>query len=185
MGFIFSSFFWGAVIILFGLSIILNAIFNIRIPVFSIIIALIFIYLGLKILFGAFGVKTSKNTVVFSEGSLKVSQRNEDYNIIMGRGTIDLTDVTLEEDPLSIEINVVFGKADLRIDSSIPMIMKVSSVFAGAHLPGGNVAAIGNNRYATPAYQKEKPYLFIKADVIFGELNVTDIASKKEKEENF
>lgn len=185
MGFIFSSFFWGAVIILFGLSIILNAIFNIKIPVFSIIIAMIFIWLGLKILFGAFGVKTTKNTVVFSEGTLKVSEKNEDYNIVMGKGTIDLTEIEISEDSPNIEINVVFGKADVTIDSSKPIIMKVSSVFAGAHLPGGNVAAIGNNSYATPYYDRSKPHLVVKADVVFGELNIIDITKKAEKQEDF
>ncbi len=185
MGFLFSSFFWGAVIILFGLSIILKAIFNIKIPVFSIIIALIFIWLGLKILFGAFGVKTSKNTVVFSEGSLKVSEKNEDYNIVMGRGTIDLTEMGITEDSPNVEINIVFGKAEVKIDSNKPMIMKVSSVFAGAHLPGGNVAAIGNNTYATPSYEKSKPHLVVKADVVFGELNIIDISQKEKKEKAF
>jgi len=185
MGFIFSSFFWGAVIILFGLSIILNAIFNIKIPVFSIIIAMIFIWLGLKILFGAFGVKTSRNTVVFSEGSLKISETNEDYNVVMGRGTIDLTEAEIKDDIQKIEINVVFGKADVKIDSSLPMTMKVSSVFASAHMPGGNVAAIGNNTYATPNYKKDIPHLAVKADVVFGELNIIDVASKGNKEKEF
>lgn len=184
MGFIFSSFFWGAVIILIGLSIILNAVFNIKIPVFSIIIALIFIYLGLKILFGSFGIKTSKNTVVFSSSDLKSSNKNEEYNIIFGRGTIDLTDIDLEEKQLFYEINVVFGKADVLIDPNIPLIIKVSSVFAGAHLPDGNVAAIGNNSYISPAYVKGEKFISIEMDAVFGELNIIE-KRKVSKEKDF
>ncbi|MBN2016918.1 MAG: hypothetical protein JW794_02100 [Candidatus Cloacimonetes bacterium] len=184
MGFIFTSFFWGAVIILFGLSIILNAIFNIKIPVFSIIIALIFIYLGLKILFGSFGIKSSKNTVVFSSSDMKSSNKNEEYNILFGRGSIDLTDVDLDDKKLSYEINVIFGKGDVFIDPIIPIIVKVSSVFASAHLPEGNVAAIGNNSYVSPAYVKGEECISVNADVVFGELNIIE-NKKVAKEKDF
>ncbi len=181
MGFLFSSFFWGAVVILIGLSIILNAVFNIKIPVFSIIIALIFIYLGLKILFGSFGIKTSKNTVVFSSSDIKSSNKNEEYNIIFGRGSIDLSEVELDDEFLDYEINVVFGKGDVVIDPTKPVIVKVSSVFSGAHLPDGNVAAIGNNSYVSPGYVKGERYISVRADVVFGELNIIEHKGTEEK----
>ncbi|MCD6329618.1 MAG: hypothetical protein J7M10_04580 [Candidatus Cloacimonetes bacterium] len=183
MGFLFSSFFWGAVIILFGLSIILNAVFNIKIPVFSIIIALIFIYIGLKILFGSFGIKASKNTVVFSSSDLKSANKNEEYNIIFGRGSIDLSEVELDDEHLNYEVNVIFGKGDVLIDPNKPVIVKVSSVFSSAHLPDGNVAAIGNNSYVSPGYVKGKKYISVNTDVVFGELNIIEIKKvSKEKE---
>jgi predicted membrane protein len=184
MGFLFSSFFWGAVIILFGLSIILNSVFHIKIPVFSIIIALIFIYLGLKILFGSFGIKTSKNTVVFSSSELKSTNKSEEYNIIFGRGSIDLTDINLDEEKIYYEINVVFGKGEVLIDPNIPIVIKVSSVFASAHLPDGNVAAIGNNSYISPAYVKGEKHISVNADVVFGDLNIIE-TKKVSKENNF
>ncbi len=181
MGFLFSSFFWGAVVILFGLSIILNAVFHIRIPVFSIIIALIFIYLGLKILFGSFGIKTSKNTVVFSTSDMKCRNKNEEYNIIFGKGSIDLSEIELEDEHLNFEVNVVFGRGDVLIDPAKPFIIKVSSVFSGAHLPDGNVAAIGNNSYVSPSYVKGEKYISVHADVVFGALNIIEVNRTKEE----
>ncbi len=57
MGFLASGVFWGSVIILFGISIILNSVFGISIPVFKIVLALILIYFGISILAGkAFNV---------------------------------------------------------------------------------------------------------------------------------
>ena len=181
MAFLFSSFFWGAVIILFGLSIILNAVFNIKIPVFSIIIALIFIYLGLKILAGSFGIKTSRNTVVFSSSEIKSSNKNEEYNIIFGKGSIDLSEIELDDEFLDFEVNVVFGKGDVMIDPAKPFIVKVSSVFSSAHLPDGNVAAIGNNSYISPGYVKGQKYISVRADVVFGELNIIEVQKTTEE----
>ena len=181
MGFLFSSFFWGAVVILIGLSIILNAVFNIKIPLFSIIIALIFIYIGLKILFGSFGIKTSRNTVVFSSSDLKSANKNEEYNIIFGRGSINLSEVELDEEHLNYEVNVIFGKGDVIIDPDKPVVIKVSSVFSGAHLPDGNVAAIGNSSYISPGYVKGERYISIRADVVFGELNIIEIKSTEDE----
>jgi len=181
MGFIFSSFFWGAVIILFGLSIILNAIFNIKIPVFSIIIALIFIYIGLKILLGSFGIKPSKNTVVFSTNDLKGSGSDEEYNIIFGKGTIDLTQIELEDKSIRYEVNVIFGDGKIVLDPEKPVIIKVSSVLSGAHLPDGNVAAIGNNTYISHGYVKGEKYISVHADVVFGALNIIEVNRTKEE----
>ncbi len=181
MAFLFSSFFWGAVIILFGLSIILNAVFHIRIPVFSIIIALIFIYLGMKILFGSFGIKTSKNTVVFSTSNMKCANKNEEYNIIFGKGSIDLSEIELDDEFLDFEVNVVFGRGDVMINPAKPFIVKVSSVFSSAHLPDGNVAAIGNNTYISPGYVKGQKYISVRADVVFGELNIIEVQKTTEE----
>lgn len=181
MAFLFSSFFWGAVIIIFGLSIILNAVFHIKIPVFSIIIALIFIYLGLKILFGSFGIKTSRNTVVFSTSDMKCRNKNEEYNIIFGKGSIDLSEIELDDEHLDFEVNVVFGRGDVMIDPAKPFIVKVSSVFSGAHLPDGNVAAIGNNSYISPGYVKGQKYISVRADVVFGELNIIEVQKTTEE----
>jgi len=181
MGFLFSSFFWGSVVILIGLSIILNAVFNIKIPVFSIIIALVFIYLGLRILFGSFGIKTSRNTVVFSSNDIKSSNKNEEYNIIFGKGSIDLSNIELDDEHLDFEVNVVFGRADVMIDPAKPFIIKVSSVFSGAHLPDGNVAAIGNNSYVSPGYVKGQKYISVNADVVFGALNIIEVQKTTEE----
>ncbi len=48
MGFLFSDIFWGIVLILTGVSIILQLVFKINIPVFPIVIAFLLIYAGIR-----------------------------------------------------------------------------------------------------------------------------------------
>lgn len=45
-----SKLFWGAIVVLAGLVIIANAVFNINIPIFRVFFALLLIYWGVKML---------------------------------------------------------------------------------------------------------------------------------------
>ena len=51
MCFLFGGVFWGIVLVLLGLSIIVRIVFNIHFPFFRILFALIIIYFGLKAAF--------------------------------------------------------------------------------------------------------------------------------------
>jgi predicted membrane protein len=46
------SLFWGLVLILIGLSLIIKIVFNIDFPIFKILFAFLFIYIGIKVLVG-------------------------------------------------------------------------------------------------------------------------------------
>ncbi len=91
------------------------------------------------------------------------------------------SEVELDEEHLNYEVNVIFGKGDVIIDPDKPVVIKVSSVFSGAHLPDGNVAAIGNSSYISPGYVKGERYISIRADVVFGELNIIEIKSTEDE----
>ncbi|MCK4339399.1 MAG: hypothetical protein KAW87_05370 [Candidatus Cloacimonetes bacterium] len=178
MNFIFSSFFWGFIIILLGLSIIFRAIFHIRIPFFSIVFALIFIYIGLRILFGTFGIRTSHNTIIFSDSTVKAKNYDNHYNVIFGKGVIDLSNLSPIDRNIKVDVNTIFGEGIIKINPEIPTIIQVNSVFAGARMPEGNVAALGSSEYRTKSFIENKYYLKIKANVVFGELRIIEKTPK-------
>ncbi|MCK4357554.1 MAG: hypothetical protein KAW92_02190 [Candidatus Cloacimonetes bacterium] len=174
MNFIFSSFFWGFIIILLGLSIIFRAIFHIRIPFFSLVFALIFIYIGLKILFGAFGIKATHNTIIFSDSKIEAQKSDNNYNVIFGKGVIDLSNLSPIDRNIKVDVNTIFGEGIIKINPEIPTIIQVNSVFAGARMPEGSVAALGSSEYRTKSFIESKYYLKIKASVVFGELRIIE-----------
>ena len=57
--FMFSAVFWGVIVVIVGLSIILRA-FGIKIPVMSVMFGLLFVYIGMSILTGGFGCVKSR-----------------------------------------------------------------------------------------------------------------------------
>lgn len=170
MGFVFSGLFWGLLIILIGVSIIINVTFNIKLPLFRIIAALIFIFIGLSILFKGFGPNKS-NDVIFNKSELAYQSDNKEYNVIFGKGNIDLSSLKEVPENTTLEINCIFGEGDVILNTDIPVKLKIDSAFASAQAPDGNSITFGNYTYKTESFDTNKPYLKIKANVVFGALN--------------
>src|SRR5437016_829894 len=100
MKFLFTGIFLGTLLILWGLSLIVEAIFGISIPVLRIGFALILMYAGLTLIKGMYEAHNQK-TIFFSQESVKAdadsSQRS--YKIVFGQGTIDLSDLDTSTSP--------------------------------------------------------------------------------------
>jgi predicted membrane protein len=55
-----------------------------------------------------------------------------DYNVIIGKSKIDLSNILLTKKHTSIYINVIFGHAELLLDPSQQVYVEINSAFAGA-----------------------------------------------------
>lgn len=174
-GFLFSQVFWGVVLILFGISAILRS-FNINIPFFRILIAFIFIYLGVTLLMGGsvFNVG-DESTAVFRNVNISGEHLvNDEYSIIFGSGEIDLRDLKADEFN-DLEINVIFGSGTIIIDRDQLIEIKVSSAFGSAQMPDGNSVSFGENVYRTPDLERgDRPNLRLTGSVVFGEMKVLE-----------
>lgn len=169
--FIFSGVFWGAILILLGISIILRSLLHINIPVFQLLIAFFFIYIGISILSRGFYYKKSPKTIVFEEREVE-GKPHEKYDVIFGRGEIDLSKVSLEKGNVRVSVNTVFGSGVIRLNPQIPAEIIVSSVFAEAKFPDGNSIFMGRYIYRTKEFKKEENHLIVDADVVFGALEI-------------
>jgi predicted membrane protein len=167
--------FWGLLLILIGLSFIFRIVFNIDFPLFKIIIAFLFIFLGLRLLFGSFGfvnIRGGENDVIFGEKRFDYFEDNKEYNVIFGKGVYDLRDEDLERGTKKVKLSTVFGGSEVKISKDIPVRIRVDAAFAGAELPNGNTAVFGNTSYESPDFDPAKPFLDIKIDVVFGGVEV-------------
>jgi hypothetical protein len=177
MGFFFSGIFWGSILILLGLSVIVRIAFNIHIPLMRIIFALILIYFGVRVLVGGSWCRWgcgNSNTVLFSETKTEFSKDLSEYNIVFGKGVIGLSDPSLAEKNRKIKVNTVFGAAELRINPAVPALVRVTSAFAGARMPDGNTISFGDYVYKTKSYSDTAPSLRVDATVVFGGLEIKD-----------
>jgi hypothetical protein len=120
-------------------------------------------------LFSNYRFRVEKNTVLFDDREVIVDQKSE-YNVIFGRGVIDLTSYAEEQPTKRMEINVIFGEGVIKINPERPMKIKVNSAFAGTKLPDGNRVAMGEYTYQTPNYKDGDGGLEIFANVVFGSL---------------
>ena len=164
------SIFWGVILVLFGLSLIMKVAFNIDFPLVRIAVAVFFIYLGLKIFFGK-EIKfsshhRSENSVIFEERTINDIKDGTEYNVIFSHGIVDLRNYNFtDSQAINIKLNTVFGSCDVLYNDTIPMRIKSTSAFAGTKLPDGNTSAFGTFEYASEG----KPLINIETSTVFGQ----------------
>ncbi len=167
---IFDGVFWGVVLIAVGVWFLVRRYVPIQIPVIRIIIAAIFVYVGIRVLIQG-PVIRERNTMVFSQSTLPYTpDSGHDYNVIFSSGTIDLRGAEVGEAGIRAQVNVVFGSGVLRINPSTPVHVSMSSAFGSVDAPNGRSVAFGDSDYRTPAYKEGLPALEIRATAVFGRL---------------
>jgi hypothetical protein len=167
--------FWGLAFILVGVWFIVRHYVPVHIPLGRILVALILIYVGVRVLVHGPLVR-ERNTVVFSESRMgpESGGRSGDYNIIFSRGVVDLSSVRPTTGSLRKEVNVIFGSGVLKIDRSAPVRVDMSTAFGTVRAPGGTAAAFGDSVYTTPSYTDEAAALRVKATAVFGTLTIQE-----------
>jgi predicted membrane protein len=168
--FVFSKVFWGVIIILFGISFIAQAVFKINFPIGRIAVALIFIYIGAKMLFGIFG-KTNESATVFSESIANVEVLEDaKYDVVFGSQTINLSNAVASGQGVDIECNVVFGSAKIIIPRGMNVRVKSASVFGSVKTPT-NETSFGESEYTT-GNGSSNGYINLKVNAVFGSARV-------------
>ena len=174
MPFLFSGLFWGVMLVLFGVSMILRAMFNLDIPIFRIVFALVIIYFGIKLLVGRQAFKGERNFSMFRNSDVTMSESGGEYNVIFGQSNIDLSNIDISESSKKVNVDVVFGSGNLLIDPRIPTKLKISTVFADCKLPHRNINFFGDSNYKTPAFVEGENYLLLNIDVVFGNVVIVE-----------
>ena len=172
MNFISTGTFWGVIIILFGLSILLREVFHINIPFMKIIFGLLLIYWGVRVIAGSAWRNHSDNTAVFSDSEMQYDPKHDDYDIVFGSGTIDLFKMDAPTQKRKIEVSVVFGNGTVVVNDSIPMKIEMNSVFGASILQDKRINALGKSYNYTSAYKEGEPFVLLETNVVFGRLTI-------------
>jgi hypothetical protein len=164
--------FWGALLIILGVWFIVRRSVPVHIPVIRIVVAVLFVYAGVRIL--ARGpVSVDSNTAVFSESTMSYSpDRGREYNLIFSSGAIDFSSAAPSSGSIRAEVNVIFGRGTLRFNPSQPVRVNMSSAFGTVESPNGRSVAFGDMVYTTPSYREGAPALDIHATAVFGRLTI-------------
>jgi hypothetical protein len=168
----FDGVFWGALLILVGVWFFVRHFLPVHIPVVRVVIAVILVYVGIRVLVRGPVVHEGR-TVVFSESTVLrwKPDRSQDYNVIFSNGSVDLTPMTVSG-AARAEVNAVFANATLRLDPATPARVSMTSVFGTVEAPGERSVAFGETVYTTPAYRAGAPALEIRATAVFGRLAI-------------
>jgi|SRR5690554_2187634 len=183
MNILSSGVFWGLILVLIGLSIIVRIVFNVDIPVFRVVIGLLLIYFGFQVIFGGSARSRRRADFQRSERSYRgynIQKGNNQYNIVFSKGRVDLTDKKDLVADQYVEINVVFGSAVVLIDPEIPTQIEVNTVFGTASLPGRKLAMIGQERYRVGTEKGKGNLLYIEVSSVFANVEFIEKQSDEE-----
>lgn len=177
------SMFWGVAIIVVGLCVLVGAIFGINIPVFKILLGLFLVYMGIKVIFGAFLLdfslsaekRSSDHEAVFakSQFSYPNSKSAKEYVTVFGTSRLDLTN-TVDIQGVELETVTVFGESEILVKKATPLRIESNTVFAKSELPGKNISAFGQFHYSTPGLKESEPALKLKVTSVFGSTKIVE-----------
>lgn len=168
---------WGIIFIALGILILIKTIFGIDIPIFRILIALAFLYVGILLLINPPQSKvfishsnTHSQQTVFGKRNFTHGELAANYQITFGQSTIDLRAIKLDK-PASTDINISFGSATLRLNPEIPTLITANASFGKVAFPDDTEITMGNHTYRSHPHEVE-PLLNIRANISFGSLEI-------------
>lgn len=177
------TYFWGVLFILIGGGAVVKQFININLPTSTVIFSAIFIFWGISILTGnyipheRYGHRhryRDRDQDPFIKNQGRSYNLQGKYDVIFSDRTIDLTTLNLPETNKNIKIDTIFARSYVKINPEIPAIIKVNAVFAGAYLPNKTNISFGEYTYTTRGFKEGSPYYYIKADVVFGQMDIVE-----------
>ncbi|TVR81508.1 MAG: hypothetical protein EA412_02835 [Chitinophagaceae bacterium] len=176
MSILSSGVFWGVLILLIGMSIILKALFGWNIPVLRIVFGLLFIYIGLRLILGFFYKPDTKEKHFFnSKEKIEYSEGVKDYNIIFGSSVIDLRNIEVVDKKKKVEINVIFGSGKVYMPENVDYVVEMNAIFGDVKSPDRNASGMGSANYTKGVGDSaENVKLYISVNAIFGSVNIVN-----------
>ncbi len=176
MCFLFSGTFWGAFLVLLGISVIAKAVFNLNVPFFRLFFGFLFLYVGIRLLMGSFCPFKSGGHAVFSRGVVHTVEAGSDkqHNTVFGEGTLDLRNIRIEGKTATVDANCVFGALEILIPKGVPLAVHANAAFADLNLPGGRSANFGESTYESPGLDRAKPHLGIRLNAVFSRVSFSE-----------
>ncbi len=167
--------FWGAMLLILGVALIIKVVFNVDFPIGKVLIGVFFILIGIKFLLGRTIMpegRVGPHETIFNERVYDRPEEGKEYTVVFGKGVYDFTDVDLSKGTFHAKVSTVFGGSVIKISRDMPVKIDADAVFAGAELPDGNTAVFGSTYYTSDSYNPDSAYLHIKADVVFGGVQI-------------
>lgn len=167
-----SSISWGIILIIFGLVILIKALFGIDIPLFRIIFGCAFIYWGINLI-THIGIAIPKNnlqeTVRFSSATITVSGYGpikREYNTIFGKLTLILADNIILGQQQYTKIRTIFGSTEIIIPAHVTAQVNIVSMFGSTHVKNDHISF--GEKTVFIGQNNQIPHLIIDVDTIFG-----------------
>lgn len=171
MRFLSSGIFWGFIVILFGVGILLKSVFHVNIPFFKILIGIIIIFFGISFIVGAMSQR--KSEAIFRDYNFNFETIEKEYNIVFSKGVFDFTNFNFSNyNGEFIKINSAFSKSEIYLSRNFEYEIRADSVFGVVSLPNGESVSFGNIARLENAENSGLKRINLHVSSVFGETKI-------------
>ena len=171
MRFLSSGVFWGFIIILFGIVILIKTVFHINIPFFRILIGILIILFGISFIVGT--VSQRKRETVFGDYNFNSGTIQKEYNIVFSKAAMDVANFDFSNyNGEFIKINSTFSKLEIYLSRNFQYEIRADSVFGVVSLPNGENVSFGNIARLENAENGELKRINLHVSSVFGETKI-------------
>lgn len=142
MDFLTTKFFWGGVLILWGISMILEKVFRIHIPIIKTVFGIVLIIIGCHLLFEKEAKMSHYNyNYTINDSTAVYDGTQTNYNIVFNRSIIDLR----YSRPVNneIQISVIGGSVDILTPNDRSYNFDIQNIMSETTLPDLKKAPMG------------------------------------------
>ncbi|MDP4093191.1 MAG: LiaF-related protein [Bacillota bacterium] len=168
---LFGTNFWISFLIIAGIAMVVSYLFKIRLSMVRALFGTFFIMVGLSIVIGGLGYTGDTYSIAFNSGDIVASNDTNQYDVIFGSGTIDLSAIKPVDGVRHIKVDTIFGSSNVIVSPNTPAVIKGSSAFGSMNLPNSSNSFLGSRTY-TIGDQNSPDRLEIEIDSIFSSVNV-------------
>ena len=171
MRFLSSGIFWGFIVILFGVGILLKSVFHVNIPFFKILIGIIIIFFGISFIVDAMSQR--KSEAIFRNYNFNFGTIEKEYNIVFSKGVFDFTNFNFSNyNGEFIKINSAFSKSEIYLSRNFEYEIRADSVFGVVSLPNGESVSFGNIARLENAENSGLKRINLHVSSVFGETKI-------------
>ena len=171
MRFLSSGIFWGFIIILFGIVILIKTVFHINIPFFRILIGILIILFGISFIVGA--VSQRKSEAMFRYYNFNSGTIQKEYNIVFSKASMDVANFDFSNyNGEFIKINSVFSSAEIYLSRDFQYEIRAESAFGAVILPNGENVSFKNIARVENAENGELKRINLHVVSVFGEAKI-------------
>ena len=171
MRFLSSGIFWGFIVILFGVGILLKSVFHVNIPFFKILIGIIIIFFGISFIVDAMSQR--KSEAIFRNYNFNFGTIEKEYNIVFSKGVFDFTNFNFSNyNGEFIKINSAFSKSEIYVSRNFEYEIRADSVFGVVSLPNGESVSFGNIARLENAENSGLKRINLHVSSVFGETKI-------------
>ena len=171
MRFLSSGIFWGFIIILFGIVILIKTVFHINIPFFRILIGILIILFGISFIVGA--VSQRKSEAMFRDYNFNSGTIQKEYNIVFSKASMDVANFDFSNyNGEFIKINSVFSSAEIYLSRDFQYEIRAESAFGSVILPNGENVSFKNIARVENAENGELKRINLHVVSVFGEAKI-------------